>query len=63
MKKSKILLLSASLVIEAAAIILISKSIASDSSPAIGIIFLTIGLTFLIIGITSKSNDDGKNSK
>jgi hypothetical protein len=63
MKKSKILLLAAAIVIEIAAIFLITKSISSDSSPVIGIVFLAIGLMFLIIGITSKENGDEKNSK
>ena len=51
-----ILLISA-IVIEIAAVILIAKAIATDSSPTQGVIFLAIGLVFLVIGLTKKSKD------
>ena len=63
MKKNKILFLSAAIVMEIAAVILIGKAISSNSSPTMGIAFLVIGLAILIIGIASKSTEDNKNPK
>ncbi|MBW3565295.1 MAG: hypothetical protein KY459_11260 [Acidobacteria bacterium] len=54
MKPSMILLVSA-IVIEVAAIVLIVKSIVTDSSPTLGIIFLAVGMTMLVIGLATRS--------
>lgn len=59
-KKNKMLLLVTAIVIEIAAVIMIAKAIATDSSPTQGLMFLAIGLVFLVIGMTKKS-ENGKS--
>jgi len=51
------LLLVSAIVIELAAVIIIAKSIATDSSPTQGVILLGFGLVLLVIGITRKSEN------
>lgn len=62
MKKSKMVFLASAVVIELAAVIMIVKAIATDSSPTTGITFLAIGLIFLVIGMTRKS-ENGKTDQ
>jgi hypothetical protein len=52
-KKNKpgMLLIGCAIVIELAAVIMIVKASATDSSSAMGISFLAIGLIFLVLGI------------
>ncbi len=59
-KANKMVLLVSAIVMEIAAVIMIAKSIATDSSPTTGLMFLVIGLFFLVIGITRKS-ENGKS--
>jgi hypothetical protein len=59
-KKTRMVLLAFAIIIELAAVIMIAKAIATDSSPIQGLIFLAIGLFFLIIVVTRKS-EDGKS--
>lgn len=49
------ILLVSAIVIEVAAIVLIVKSIVTDSSPTLGIIFLAVGMTMLVIGLATRS--------
>mgnify|MGYP001583582305 CR=1 FL=1 len=56
-KKAKMVFLASVVVIELAAVIMIVKSITTDSSPTTGITFLAIGLIFLVIGMTRKSEN------
>ena len=58
-KRGKMVLLVSAIVIELAAVIMIAKAIATDSSPTTGLTFLAIGLFFLVIGMTRKS-ENGK---
>lgn len=58
MKPSTILLVSA-IVIEVAAIILLSKAVATDSEPALGLVLLVIGVITMIIGISAKKKPAG----
>ena len=58
-KKAKMVLLVSAIVMELAAVIMIAKAMATDSSPTQGLIFLAIGLVFLVIGMTRKS-ENGK---
>lgn len=52
-------LLVSAIVIELAAVIMIAKAIATNSSPTTGLTFLAIGSFFLVIGMTRKS-ENGK---
>ena len=61
-KRGKILFLLSAIVIELAAIIIIVKSLATDSSPTQGIILLGFGLVFLVIAITRKADDTKKDA-
>ncbi|MEP6596230.1 MAG: hypothetical protein ABJA71_09795 [Ginsengibacter sp.] len=57
MKKTKMMLLVPAIVIELAAVIMITKAYVTHSSPTNGLTFLAIGLVFLVIGITRKSEE------
>jgi len=57
MKKAKMVLLVSAIVIELAAVLIIAKAIATDSSPTQGLIFLGFGLVLLVIGMTRKSKN------
>lgn len=59
-KKTKMVLLASALVIELAAVIMIAKALATDSSPTTGLTFMAIGLFFLVIGMSKKS-ENGKS--
>jgi len=59
MKKAKMVLWVSVIVIELAAVFIIAKAIATDSSPTQGLLFLSFGLVLLMIGMTRKS----KNAK
>jgi len=61
-KRTKMVHLVSAIVIELAAVIIIAKSIATDSSPTQGIILLGFGLVFLVIGITRKTEDTKKDA-
>ena len=54
MDKTKMALLATATIIEIVAIILLGKSIWSDSSPTAGILLLVLGMTLLVIGIAKK---------
>ncbi|MGH2567394.1 MAG: hypothetical protein ACRDGA_03575 [Bacteroidota bacterium] len=54
MKRARMLLLLSAVVIEIAAVILIVKAIATDSSPTEGLVFLSFGLIVLLIGLRKK---------
>ena len=54
MKNTKMILMWSGIVIELAGIVLIAKSISSDSSPAMGIILLSIGVITMVIGMAQK---------
>lgn len=60
-KRAKMVLLVSAIVIELAAIIIITKSIAADSSPTQGIILLGFGLVFLVIALSRKAQDTKKD--
>ena len=60
-KRGKMVLLVSAIVMELAAIIIIAKSIATDSSPMQGLTFLAIGLVFLVIAISKKAGDTKKD--
>lgn len=57
MDKSRMILLSSAIIMEIAAVILISKALFTDSSPTVGLMFLAIGLVFLVLGVTRKQRD------
>ena len=57
MKKANTAMLVSAIVIEIAALILIAKAIATDSSATQGVILLALGLVFLGIALTRKSKD------
>ena len=61
-KRAKMVLLVSAIVIELAAVIIIAKSIATDSSPTQGIILLGFGLVFLVIAISRKADDTKKDA-
>ena len=61
-KRGKMVLLVSAIVMELAAIIIIAKSIATDSSPMQGLTFLAIGLVFLVIAISKKAGDTKKDA-
>ena len=56
-KKARMVLLVSAIVIELAAVLIIAKAIATDSSPTQGLIFLGFGLVMLVIGMTRKSKN------
>lgn len=55
MKNSKAALIGCGLVSELAGVVLIAKSAASNSSPALGIALLAFGVIVMVIGIAAKS--------
>lgn len=57
MKKAKMVLLVSAIVIELAAVVMIAKAMATDSSPTQGLLFLSCGLILLVIGMTRKSKN------
>lgn len=57
MDKPKMILLGSAIIMEIAAVILIAKTLSTDSSPTVGLMFLIIGLVFLVIGVTRKQKD------
>ncbi len=61
--KTKMVILVSAIVIEVAAMIMIAKAIATDSSPTQGLMFLAIGLIFLVIGMTRKSENGKPETK
>ena len=61
MKNTKMILMWSGIVIELAGIVLIGKSIGSDSSPAIGIILLSSGVITMVIGMAQRpKQSEGK---
>ena len=55
MKNPQMVLMWTGIVMELAGIVLIAKSMGSDSSPAMGIILLGIGVVVMVIGMARKS--------
>ena len=54
MKNSKRVLIGSGIIIELAGIILLAKSAASDSSPAMGIALFVLGVVMMAIGMATK---------
>ena len=61
-KKEKMVLLVSAIVSVFAAVIIIIKAIATDSSPTQGLIFLSFGLFWLVFALTRKSKNDNTNA-
>ena len=57
MDKGKMALLSSAIIMEIAAVILIAKSISTETSSAPGLILLIVGIVLLVIGTTRKPKD------
>ena len=57
MDKAKMALLSSAIIMEIAAVILIAKSISTDTSSVPGLILLIVGIVLLVIGTTRKPKD------
>lgn len=51
---TRMVFLCAVIVIELAAIVMITKSIVRDTSPALGIVFLCVGMVMMIIAMATK---------
>ena len=62
MNKGKMVLLVSAIIIEIAAVILIAKAIATDSSATQGIIALVMGLA-LLVALTRKPKDVKTDAK
>ncbi len=62
-KRNKMVLLVSAIVMEIGAVIMITKAIATDSSPTQGLMFLAFGLVFLVIGMTRKSENGKSETK
>ena len=63
MKNTKMILLWSGIIIELAGIVLIAKSMGSDTSPATGIILLSIGIITMVIGMGQKAKQDEPETK